>query len=181
MAPVSGFLAALGNRGVQVDASEIRQFMGRAKRDHIRAILELDNVARQWEAGHGVAPVAADVESLYADFMHVQDDLLRASAKLIPGCIEAIRECRNRGLKIGSSTGYFREQMDILVPLAAEQGYKPDVIVCADDIPAGRPAPWEIFENSKLLGVSPMSAIAKVDDTVVGIEAGRNAMKPAIW
>ncbi len=31
------------------------------------------------------------------------------------------------------------------------------------------------FENARRLGVYPMEAIVKVDDTIVGIEAGLNA------
>jgi phosphonoacetaldehyde hydrolase len=175
MAPVAGFQTVLQRRGIRVDAKQVRQFMGRAKRDHIRAILELDEVARQWTTIHGRLPQASDVELLYTDFIEVQQDFIRDGAQLIPGCLEAIEECRNRGLKIGSSTGYFQEQMDTLVPLAAQQGYRPDAIVCANNVPAGRPAPWEVIENAKLLDVYPMNAIVKVDDTVVGIEAGRNA------
>jgi phosphonoacetaldehyde hydrolase len=79
------------------------------------------------------------------------------------------------GLRIGSSTGYTQELMDILVPLARAQGYSPDAIVCASDVSPGRPAPWMCFENARRLGVYPMESIVKVDDTVVGIEAGLNA------
>lgn len=43
---------------------------------------------------------------------------------------------------IGSSTGYTQELMEIVAPIAALRGYAPDVMVCADDVPAGRPAPW---------------------------------------
>ena len=175
MAPVVGFQTVLERRGIRVGTEQIRQFMGRAKRDHIRAILELESISRQWAAIHGDVPQQSDVESLYVDFIEVQEKFIRDGAKLIPGCVDAIRECRNRGLKIGSSTGYFQEQMDTLVPLAAQQGYAPDAIVCANDIPAGRPAPWEIFENAKRLDIYPMNTIVKVDDTVVGIQAGINA------
>jgi phosphonoacetaldehyde hydrolase len=174
-APVLGFVAAMDRRGIKVAEKQVRQFMGRAKRDHIRAMLALDDVARQWKQVLGAVPQESDVEAVYQDFVSVQDDLIRDCGGLIPGCIAAIDECRRRGLKIGSSTGYFQEQMNILAPIAARQGYEPDALVCANDVPAGRPAPWEIFENAKRLDVYPMDAIVKVDDTVVGVEAGLNA------
>jgi len=78
-------------------------------------------------------------------------------------------------LKIGSSTGYARELMDVVVPLASAQGYEPDVVVCADEVTAGRPAPWMNLRNAELLNVYPLNAILVVDDTVVGIEAGFHA------
>jgi phosphonoacetaldehyde hydrolase len=102
-------------------------------------------------------------------------EIVGANSKLIPGCLEAIAECRSMGIAIGSSTGYTQELMDIVVPAAAAEGYRPDAIVCASDVSPGRPAPWMCFENARRLGVYPMEAIVKVDDTVVGIEAGLNA------
>jgi phosphonoacetaldehyde hydrolase len=86
-----------------------------------------------------------------------------------------VEDCRSRGIAVGSSTGYTQELMDILVPLASKQGYQPDAIVCASDVSPGRPAPWMCFENARRIGVYPMEAIVKVDDTTVGIEAGLNA------
>jgi phosphonoacetaldehyde hydrolase len=63
----------------------------------------------------------------------------------------------------------------VLVPLAREQGFEPDVTVVADEVIAGRPAPWMCFDCARRLNVYPPSAIVVVDDTVVGIEAGLNA------
>src|SRR5262249_20728952 len=54
-------------------------------------------------------------------------------------------------------------------------GFDPEVIVCADDVSRGRPAPWMVFRAAERLDVYPMSDVVVVDDTPVGIEAGRNA------
>jgi phosphonoacetaldehyde hydrolase len=102
-------------------------------------------------------------------------DILSSNSRLIPGCLEAVEWCRSRAIRIGSSTGYTRELMDVIVPLARAQGYAPDATVCASDVSPGRPAPWMCFENARRLGVYPMEAIVKVDDTTVGVEAGLNA------
>ena len=58
---------------------------------------------------------------------------------------------------------------------AREQGFVPDCSICAEDVPAGRPTPWMLWENIRQLQVYPTAAILTVDDTPVGIEAGRNA------
>ena len=115
------------------------------------------------------------MDDLYRRFLPLQRELIAAHATLIPGCREAIAACRARGLKIGSSTGYTRELMDDLLPLAHDQGYDPDVTITADDVSAGRPAPWMCFECARRLNVYPPAAIVVIDDTTVGIEAGRNA------
>eukprot|EP01035_Chromulina_nebulosa_P010380 gene10380-biopygen8693 len=48
---------------------------------------------------------------------------------------------RQRGLKIGSTTGYNRPIMEVVVPIAAAGGYSPDNLVCGGDLAEGRPSP----------------------------------------
>jgi len=79
------------------------------------------------------------------------------------------------GLKIGSSTGYTRALMEVVSQAAQRQGYAPDCVICAEDAPRGRPAPYLLFEAAKRLDAYPMWTIVNVDDTPVGIQAGRNA------
>jgi phosphonoacetaldehyde hydrolase len=149
--------------------------MGMAKRDHLNAMLQSPEISERWRTVHGRAPTASDVEQLYTNFLPLQIEILAGNSQLIAGCLAAVENCRARGIRVGSSTGYTRELMDVVVPLARAQGYEPDAIVCASDVSPGRPAPWMCFENARRLGVYPMEAIVKVDDTTVGIEAGLNA------
>ena len=58
---------------------------------------------------------------------------------------------------------------------AAEQGYAPDHLVCANETPAGRPAPLMIYKACAELGVWPLSRVVKVDDSEAGVAEGRNA------
>ena len=78
-------------------------------------------------------------------------------------------------MKIGSTTGYTREMMEILVPAAKANGYDPDAWVSATDVPAGRPYPWMCYQNAMKLDVFPMEAFVKIGDTLVDIEEGLNA------
>ena len=82
---------------------------------------------------------------------------------------------RARGLKIAASTGYFRAAARAVVEAARSQGYVPDFAIGADDVPAGRPAPWMIFRCMEALDVFPPSSVVKVGDTSVDVEDGRNA------
>ena len=174
-APVLAVMEAFRRSEVPVTLEQARGPMGMAKRDHLRAMLEMPDVAARWQKVHGRAPGASDVEQLYTQFLPLQKEVLLKNSQLISGCLEAVEDCRSRGIAVGSSTGYTQELMDILVPLARKQGYQPDAIVCASDVSPGRPAPWMCFENARRLGVYPMEAIVKVDDTTVGVEAGLNA------
>jgi phosphonoacetaldehyde hydrolase len=65
--------------------------------------------------------------------------------------------------------------MERLAPLAAAQGFVPDIMVCAGDLAAGRPAPLQMWHAMAAMGVWPASAVIKVDDTPPGIGEGRAA------
>ena len=54
----------------------------------------------------------------------------------ISGVIQTIDTLRCRGIKIGSTTGYTKEMMDVVVPAAAENGYRVDNYVTSDNLPA---------------------------------------------
>jgi phosphonoacetaldehyde hydrolase len=107
-----------------------------------------------------------EIDALYADFLPRQLRCIEQYSDVIPGVPETIERCRQRGLEIGSSTGYTAEIMEVVMARARAQGFSPDTMLCASDIAEGRPAPWLIFENARRLGVYPMAAIAKLDDTV---------------
>jgi phosphonoacetaldehyde hydrolase len=179
-APAEVFVEIFRRRGLAITTAEARGPMGKAKRDHIAAILAMPRVAEAWRSLEGRPPGESDIDRLYDDFLPLQREALTRHSDVIPGVPEVVAECRRRGIAIGSTTGYTRALMDVVAPLARAGGFAPDAIVCADDVPRGRPAPWMIFRAAERLGVFPMAAVAVVDDTVVGIEAGRNAGAPTI-
>lgn len=174
-APALAFVEIFRRSGVPIEMAEARGPMGKAKRDHIASILFLDRVAEAWSRHFGSAPTEQDIDRLYSEFLPLQKETLAHHSALIPGATEAVAACRERGMKIGSSTGYTRELMEVVIPIAAAGGYEPDAVMCADDASVGRPAPWLIYRNAEQLGVYPMKTIIKVDDTPIGILAGRNA------
>ncbi|WP_417848449.1 phosphonoacetaldehyde hydrolase [Thalassoglobus sp.] len=174
-APAIVFQEIFRQRGVKVTAAQAREPMGMAKRAHIATVVAMPSVAKSWEEKYGSPCSDADIDAMYADFLPLQKKTLKDHSQLIPGVAEAIQECRALGLKIGSSTGYTHELMESVTAAAKEQGYEPDCLVCSEDAPAGRPAPYLLYEVSKQLEVYPLWSMIKVDDTPVGIEAGRNA------
>ncbi len=174
-APVLAVMGTFEAFGVPLSDGEARGPMGMAKRDHIRALLELPRVRSQWQNLHGRSPDESTIDQIYASFLKTQKELLLEHSRLIPGCLDAIADCRRRKMRIGSSTGYTQELMDVVVPAARRQGFEPETMVCASDVARGRPAPWLLYENARRLDVYPMEAIVSVDDTVVGVEAGVNA------
>jgi phosphonoacetaldehyde hydrolase len=174
-APVIAVMQTFESLEVPVTVDEARGPMGRAKRDHLRAMLETPRIAEAWRQSHGEEPTEKSVDRIYEAFLATQTEVIAAHCELIPGCLAAIEHCRQRGLRLGSSTGYTKALMDLVMSAAAEQGLTFDAMLCADDVPDGRPAPWMCLENARRLGVYPVQALVAVDDTTVGIEAGLNA------
>jgi phosphonoacetaldehyde hydrolase len=174
-APVDAFLELFRRHGVAVSAEEARKPMGSHKRDHIRLIAAMPPVVAQWERLYGRPPSPADVGQLYGEFVPLQTEIIGKHADVIPGVPKALSWLREHGARIGSTTGYTREMMTALIPLAAAAGFDPDAIVCADEVPSGRPAPWMAIVAAMRLGVYPMEACVKVGDTLVDVAEGLNA------
>ena len=175
IAPAVVFVEVYKRHGVPISMEEARIPMGAHKRVHIQKISELDGVRRRWQETHGRLPTDDDVTRMFADFVPLQLACLSDYSELIPGTLDAVAAMRARGIKIGSTTGYTTEMMKINLEDARRQGYAPDSTVCASDVPAGRPYPYMCLLNVINLGVSPVDACVKVDDTVPGIEEGLNA------
>jgi len=174
-APIAALMEAFSRRGVQLEETAARADMGKAKVDHVRALLARPEVAAAWTEARGAPPAEADVAALMQDLGPLMRDAAAEAAELIPGAAGAVAALRAAGLKIGSSTGYTREMMAPVLTRAAAQDYAPDHLVCAGETPEGRPSPLMIYKACAELGVWPLSRVIKVDDSETGIEEGRAA------
>lgn len=175
LAPVRVLQKIFSDRGIEITEEEARRDMGVLKKDHIRALLRLPRVGTEWEKQYRRSPGEDEVEGLFADFVPQQMECIVECSNVIAGVSDTVRFLRDRGLKVGSTTGYTRPLMDILVPHAASQGYVPDCVVCPDDVGAGRPYPWMIYENAIRMKVCPLEAFVKIGDTISDIEEGSKA------
>jgi phosphonoacetaldehyde hydrolase len=175
IAPVMAFIETFRLHGVDISIEEARAPMGMHKCDHIRAITKMPMVAALWKTAHDRLPDEADVAAMYEEFIPLQVKVLADYADPIPGAVETITDLRKRGVKIGSTTGYNRQMMEVLAPEAARRGFQPDSIVCVSDVPAGRPEPWMALRSAMELRAYPPELVVKVGDTVPDIEEGLNA------
>jgi len=175
MAPVHALVEVFGGEGIALSAEEARRDMGKAKLDHVRALLAEPGVAARWAGLKGAPASEADVERIYRTLEPVMKAAAAKSSVLIPGAAQVAAELRALGVRIGSGTGYTREMMEAILARAAEQGYAPELVVCAGETPSGRPAPLMTWKALIALDAWPARACIKVDDAPVGIEEGRLA------
>jgi phosphonoacetaldehyde hydrolase len=175
-APVGAFTTAFEAFGVTPTVDETRAPMGLPKRTHVQRMLEGDRLAALWREHHGGPHTEGDVDRIYAQFEPALFSVLGEYATPIPGVTDTMREIRDMGLAIGSTTGYTRAMMDVVAPLAARAGYAPDCIVCPDDANGiGRPYPYMLWRSLEALGVMSAAEALKVGDTAADMQEGRNA------
>ena len=174
-APTGVFIEVFRQKGIEITQSEARGPMGIHKREHIRTITKYPRIDVEWQKKYGEKCTEKDIDEMFDIFIPLQLSVLEDHSELIPELPEALKIIRSLDMKIGSTTGYNNEMISILTAAAARQGYVPDSVVCATDVPAGRPAPWMAFRNAEKLGIYPMQAILKIGDTISDIEEGINA------
>lgn len=174
-APVEALIAAFAAEGVTLPAEDARLDMGMAKRDHVRALFARARPAQAWAAVKGAPPSEADGDRIY----HALEPLMAQAAArfstLIPGAAAVAAALRARGVRLGSGTGYTRAMMGEILPRAAEQGYSPEIVVCAGETPSGRPSPLMLWQALIALDAWPARLCVKVDDAPVGMAEGRAA------
>jgi phosphonoacetaldehyde hydrolase len=175
LAPARTLQKLFNQLGILLSDEDARRDMGLPKKDHIRAILALPRIREAWQARHGQAPGDAVVEEMYQRFIPLQFSCLAEYSALIPGVLEAVQFFRQRGLKIGSTTGYTRAMLDLLLEQSVKAGYVPDCSLAPEDAGAGRPHPFMLYQAAVRLQVYPMSAILKIGDTPADIREALNA------
>ncbi|WP_368654104.1 phosphonoacetaldehyde hydrolase [Ornithinibacillus sp. 4-3] len=178
-APVQVFVDIFKNAGIEVTMAEAREPMGMLKIDHVRAMLSMPRIAEAWETKYGRTANEDDVKKLYSEF---EETLIATLAKFtnpIPEVLTTVETLRKQGLKIGSTTGYTKSMMDIVVSEAEKKGYAPDYYVTADDTNSlGRPYPYMIYHNMEKLQLSAARHVVKVGDTVSDI---KEALAAGVW
>ena len=174
MAPAATFMQAFAEVGTPITMAEARAPMGMPKWHHIQAIFRTERVAGAWRALHGRPPEDRDVDDVYERFLPLQVETVAEHSDVIDGVVAAVASMRARGLVIASTTGYPPEVMKVVMRVAKEQGYEPDVTICAGDTPAGRPGPFMALQALIRLSISPVEATVKIGDTGVDIEEGLN-------
>lgn len=175
-APVQAFVEVFCHFGIEPTMEEVREPMGMLKREHIKTMLKMPRIQKLWVEKYKRESDEADVDAMYGLFEEKLMAILDRFTDVKPYVLETVEKLRRQGIKIGSTTGYTDEMMEIVVPKAKEHGYEPDVWFSPDSVgSAGRPYPYMIFRNLEALGVQSVENVIKVGDTVSDVREGKNA------
>lgn len=157
------FTSALAAHGIAVTPQAINSLRGASKR---LAILNLipEGADRQ-----------ARSEQVYATFVQHLAQVFKGTVEPVPGARETIDTLRRRGVKVALNTGFDRETTDLLLDALRWREGVVDAVVCGDEVPQGRPAPYMIFRCMEATGVVDVRRVANAGDTVLDLQAGHNA------
>ncbi|RMG76030.1 MAG: phosphonatase-like hydrolase [Bacteroidetes bacterium] len=159
--------AAIVAGGVAVSLEEVLHWgAGKEKQQAIRDILA------------AVAPDQAEAaEAMYAGFRpRLRAAYETLAVKPCPGTEETFRALRAQGIHIALNTGYDRTTAEgLLGKLGWVAGRDHDLLVTASDVSRNRPHPDMIFLAMDRLGIRDAGTVAKVGDSAIDIEEGKNA------
>ena len=176
IAPAIVFVEVFARQGVEVSMEEAREPMGLRKDLHIAEMTREPEIRERWYEAKGSYPTQDDVDRMYSDYVPIQLDCLRQYSQLLPGVIETAKKIQADGMKIGSTTGFVRSMVDILLEEARKQGFHPDATVAGDEVVNGaRPKPFMLYRNLDLMDVHPIQSVIKMDDTGGGVSEGLEA------
>jgi phosphonatase-like hydrolase len=163
--------SAVEETGATVADADLQKWMGTDKVRAITALLELGDVR----------PVPGVVDAAFERFRAILADSYSSQPPVaIAGVEDALRTLRARGILVALTTGF---SDDVAGPLLTSLGWSVgsgdddllDAVVTTSDVPAGRPAPYMIHRAMERTGVVDVRAVLAAGDTVVDLQAARNA------
>lgn len=157
------FAAALRHHGIEATAEQVRSVRGSSKREALRSFLP------------DTADGTARLDDVYASFRRELAERYAGGVHPVPGAEAAFVALRRRGVRVALNTGFDRDTTSMLLDALGWTSGIVDAVVCGDDVPAGRPAPYLIFRAMEATGVLLVRSVANVGDTALDLEAGFNA------
>jgi phosphonatase-like hydrolase len=157
----AAFTAALAEHGLTVGPDAIRALRGASKRQAILGLLPPGRVEQ--------------ADRVYASF---RDHLTRAyttGVRAVPGAAELFAALRRLGVRVALNTGFDRDTVELLLAALRWDDGRVDAVVCGDDVPQGRPAPYLIFRCMEAVAAVSVRRVVVVGDTALDLRAGYNA------
>jgi phosphonatase-like hydrolase len=159
------FIDAFGEFNMEIPADTVNHVMGFRKIDAIKMLVPDDSNE-------------ALIEEIHESFTRNILNLYKSDPDLkpLPYAEEIFQQLKQAGVKIALNTGFTRRVTNaILKRLQWNTPGMIDIVICSDEVPEGRPQPYMIQHIMEQMNVPDSKAVAKVGDTKVDVEEGRNA------
>ena len=163
----TAFQKSFNNQNISIPLEEINPLMGYEKKLAIQMMLEK----------YGIDFDNEMIETIYEDFIKEMIDFYEYSPEVQPaeGAEEIFQNLKERSIAIALNTGFPRDIADVIVNRFQwlEKGLVDDYIA-SDEVSKGRPYPFMIEQLMFRAGIDDPMLVAKVGDTAVDIEEGKN-------
>ena len=116
------------------------------------------------------------VAEIHAEFVQRMIHFYSTTQDLapLPNVEETFSALREKGIKIALNTGFSRDIADVIID-RLNWNNKIDLLVASDEVQNGRPYPDMIRKIMHALKIDSPEKVAKVGDTEVDINEGKNA------
>ena len=165
------FRKAFLNAGIEnVEADDVDEVMGYRKKEAIEIIVA------KYKPGY--ENDAMFIDAIHEDFTKQMVMYYETCEGLVPlpFAEKVFRELHTNKVKVALNTGFTRViTMPILKRLGWDNVPFIDEVICSDEVPEGRPHPYMIEKLMQKLNISNAEDVAKIGDTKVDIEEGKNA------
>ena len=163
------FRAVLQAHGIEVTDEALRSVRGASKREAIRCFVERHLPGDPTE-------IDRQTEGIFSAFReHLAKSYARGGVKPIPGAEQTFEWLHGRQIKVALNTGFDRMITDLLLRAIGWGPESVNAVICGDDVPQGRPAPFLIFRAMEATSVIRVNRVMNVGDTVLDLQAGWNA------
>lgn len=93
----------------------------------------------------------------------------------LPGIENMLKALHDKGIKIGLTTGFAREIVDIIISSMGWDNGIINTVVTGDEVEHGRPEPDQILAVMEKLGVNDKSAVISSGDTEADVRSAQAA------
>lgn len=157
----------------------ITEHMGIEKKQHLEIIMDNEQIRRQWYRNNGIEFKKENLDDMFNDYKNIQKEITINHMKIIPQTWKCIDSLKGMNILTGVTTGFDKEQTDLVREKLELRGIHIDNYECSDyDMGIMRPNADMILLNMLKLDIDDSKNILKVDDTKIGIEEG---LKAGCW
>ena len=163
------FTSVLNGHGIAITKESLQAVRGASKREAIRGFVASRLVGQS-------AEIFNLTEQIFAAFCtRLATRYKEKGVRAIAGVTETLQWLQDRKIKVALNTGFDRAMTTLLLEALGWEKALVNAVICGDDVPRGRPAPYLIFRAMEATGVISVHEVANVGDTVLDLEAGWNA------
>jgi phosphonoacetaldehyde hydrolase len=176
LSPFLSLKHAFQKKGLNISNHLIYKDMGVDKHHHIELILKNEKVSKQWIQKYDKYPDMNSTMSVFDEFIRYQMDDGIKSIEILPETKTCINWLGNNSISTGVTTGFSRPIMNAIKEKLLDDDIHIDKYVSSTCLgKPGRPNPHMMREIINHLSISDPRRVIKIDDTVVGIQEGKNA------